>query len=106
MPPAPRFSYESSHHDRMKGLGGPDEELVTKYAAELDGVLAVYDGILAKQKYLAGDEITLPDIFHLPYGSMVRGLGYDGLFEKYPNVKRWWDELVARESWTKVTGGK
>jgi len=90
----------------MKGLGATDEEMVKKHAANLDAAFAVYDGILAKQKYLAGDEITLADLFHLPYGKMVKGLGFSNIFTKYQNVNKWFDGLEARESWQKVTGGK
>jgi glutathione S-transferase len=63
----------------------------------------VYDGILAKQAYLAGDNITLADLFHLPYGVMAKNLGFSNTFEKYPNVKKWFEALMARDSWTQVT---
>ncbi|KAL2075178.1 hypothetical protein VTL71DRAFT_120 [Oculimacula yallundae] len=90
----------------MKGLGATDEEMVKKHAAALEASLAVYDGILAKQAYLAGDELTLADLFHLPYGKMVKGLGFADLFAKFPNVDKWFTALEKRETWVKVTGGK
>lgn len=90
----------------MKGLGATDDEAVKKYATNLDATFSVYDGILAKQAYLAGDEVTLADLYHLPYGKMVKGVGFADLFAKYPNVNRWFDALEARESWKKVSGGK
>ncbi len=86
----------------MRG-NSTDEAQVAKYAKELDATLKVYDGILAKQSYLAGDELTLADLFHLPYGKMCKTLGFADLFEgKYGNVKRWFDALEARESWVKA----
>ena len=30
-----------------------------------------YERILSKQKYLAGDDLTLVDLFHLPHGQLV-----------------------------------
>ncbi|KAH6716416.1 putative glutathione S-transferase [Leptodontidium sp. MPI-SDFR-AT-0119] len=90
----------------MQGMGATDEEAVKKHAAKLDATLAVYEGILAQHAYLAGDELTLADLFHLPYGTMVRGLGFTDVFAKYPNVAKWFDALEARESWQKVSGGK
>jgi glutathione S-transferase len=87
---------------RMKGLGGPDEAKVAEYAAQLDGALAVYEGILAKQAYLAGNEVTLADLFHLPYGTFLKKLGYSEAFDKYPHVSKWFAGLEARESWKKV----
>jgi glutathione S-transferase len=88
---------------RWKGLGGPDEAQLAKLAAALDTTLAVYEGLLQKHKYLAGDELTLADLFHIPYGKMARDVGYLELFEKYPHVAKWFDGLLARESWKKTT---
>ncbi|KAF7324912.1 Glutathione S-transferase [Mycena kentingensis (nom. inval.)] len=51
----------------------------------LDATLGVYENILAKQKYLVGDTITLG--------------GVDGLTSKGPNVKRWWEEISNRPSY-------
>ena len=87
----------------MKGMGDTDPAAVARHVANLDATVTVYDGILSRQKYLAGDEVTLADLFHLPYGKMARDLGHKDVFDKYTNVKRWWDELENRESWKKAT---
>ncbi|KAJ7097165.1 thioredoxin-like protein [Mycena belliarum] len=47
----------------------PDKAVFDTLIAGLSAKLEVYEIILGKQKYLAGDEITLADLFHLPYGS-------------------------------------
>lgn len=70
---------------------------------QLDATLEGYERILSKQPYLAGDKVTLADLYHLPYGVMVEGLGAADLFAKYPAFKKWWDGLKARESWKKIT---
>lgn len=57
---------------------------------------------IAKQKYLAGDELTLVDLFHLPNGSALKAFGYKGTFEKYPNVDKWFTGLQERETWVKA----
>lgn len=75
---------------------------MARYTADLDGVFAVYNSILAKQAYLAGNEVTLADLFHLPYGKLVKDVSGDGLFLKYPNVNRWFSGLEKRDSWIKV----
>jgi glutathione S-transferase len=87
----------------MKGLGAPDEAKVAQYAAQLDSALAVYEGILSKQAYLGGNELTLADLFHVPYGTLVKKLGYSEIFDKYPHVSKWFAGLEARESWKKVS---
>ena len=87
----------------MKGLGPPDEARVAQAEADFDTVLAVYDKILAKQKYLAGDELTLADLFHLPNASALKAFGYKETFEKYPNVDKWFTGLQEKETWIKAT---
>lgn len=90
---------------RHLGRGDPDDARVQDLATKLDKALAGYDTILGRQKYLAGDEISLADLFHLPYGSLIRTLGYKKTFEKYPNVEKWFAELAARETWVKISSG-
>ncbi|KAH6708809.1 glutathione S-transferase, partial [Leptodontidium sp. MPI-SDFR-AT-0119] len=99
--PAEGIAYEKIYK-LMKGEGPTDEAQVAKYAARLDSTLAVYDRVLSKQKYPAGDEVTLADLLHLPYGKIVKALGFKGTFEKYANVDKWFVALEARESWIKV----
>jgi glutathione S-transferase len=81
-----------------------DEARVAEVTNTLAGKIAAYEVILGKQRYLAGDELTLADLFHLPYGSYLALHGVDYLenAEKYPNVARWWKELRSRPTWQKV----
>lgn len=69
---------------------------------DLDAVLAVYNDKLATQKYIAGNELTLADLFHLPNGAGLMAGKWKEVFEKYPNVNRWLKELQERESWTRA----
>ncbi|KAI0789600.1 glutathione S-transferase [Abortiporus biennis] len=106
-------SYEASNFDPfasgiaaervfkpMKGFA-TDEKVVASYTATLEGKLDAYEKILSKQKYLAGDDVTLADLFHLPYGTMLAPQGVDVLenAEKRPNVVRWWKDISSRPSW-------
>ncbi|KAI0298227.1 glutathione S-transferase [Russula brevipes] len=60
---------------------------------------------LPSSKYLAGDEVTLADLFHLPYGSIIFDqFGYGGL-DKRPNVERWWKDISSRPAWRAVKDG-
>ncbi|XP_006455221.1 hypothetical protein AGABI2DRAFT_121158 [Agaricus bisporus var. bisporus H97] len=76
------------------------EELKTSLAAKLD----VYDEILSKQKYIAGDNVTLADLFHLPYGSLLAPAGIN-LIQERPHVARWFNELQNRPSWQAIKDG-
>ncbi|KAI4119313.1 MAG: hypothetical protein LQ338_007297 [Usnochroma carphineum] len=87
---------------KMKDLGPPDEARVAQAEADLDEVFAYYDKLLAQQKYLAGNEITVVDLFHLPNGSALKAFGYKATFEKYPNVDKWFTGLQKRETWVKA----
>ncbi|KAJ7641065.1 hypothetical protein FB45DRAFT_352399 [Roridomyces roridus] len=82
-----------------------DEVALAGYVEELREKLKVYDVILGKQKYVAGDvsrlllqkvlnltwasqEFTLADIFHLMYMPMVVSNGIDVVTTSGPNVAR------------------
>ncbi|KAJ7267951.1 glutathione S-transferase [Mycena rebaudengoi] len=77
------------------------EENLKTFSAKLD----VYEAILGKQKYLAGDEVTLVDLFHLPYGAPLEKTGSDLVTTKGPNVTRWFSDLQARDLWVAVKDG-
>lgn len=83
----------------MKSLGVPDMDRVAQAEQDLDSVLAVYDSKLATQKYIAGDEITLADLFHLPNAAAWMAGRWKEVFEKYPNVNKWLEGLRGRETW-------
>nr|GAT55045.1 predicted protein [Mycena chlorophos] len=68
-------------------------------------VLEVYDEILSRQKYVAGNELTIVDYFHLsPMDDLVKhGIVGDVMAcETRPNVARWWSEISTRPEWLKL----
>jgi glutathione S-transferase len=82
-----------------------DESVVAELVPRLEIKLDGYEAILSKQKYLTGDELTLADLFHLPYGVIIFDNLQLGGLDKRPHLKRWWDELCARPSWQAVKDG-
>jgi glutathione S-transferase len=86
----------------MIKLGESNETRVDQLKEQLNDKLDVYDKILSKQSYLAGDVFTLADLFHLPYGSWLVKVGEEDLFNSRPNVKKWWDRITSRSSWKTV----
>ncbi|KNG88044.1 glutathione S-transferase PM239X14 [Aspergillus nomiae NRRL 13137] len=96
-----QISFEKVFKPR-KGLGPTDEARVQVLFSQLTPTLEGYERILSKQKYLAGDQVTLADLAHLPYGVFVEQFGFADLLPKYPHVQKWWEELKARESWKKI----
>ncbi|EIM86312.1 glutathione S-transferase-like protein [Stereum hirsutum FP-91666 SS1] len=78
-----------------------DEEAVKAPLATLNAKLDVYEKILGKQKYLAGDDLTLADLYHLPNGHFLDVGGIDALTVR-PNVARWWKDISSRPAWLAV----
>ncbi|KAJ3563252.1 hypothetical protein NP233_g9059 [Leucocoprinus birnbaumii] len=87
-----------------KGLFGlaTDLAIIAEAKKTIIQKMDIYEGILSKQKYLAGDELTLADIGHIPImGRLVEEVRLE-LGAGRPNVQRWIDELLSRESWRVV----
>jgi len=78
-----------------------DEKHFAEELGKLKDKLDVFDKILSKHKYLAGDEISLVDLLCIPGGSMFPLCGIHVLEEK-PNVARWWKDISSRPSWLAV----
>jgi len=91
----------------FKELDGekPDEVEVAKHKAAVLNSLDVYEKVLANSKFLTGDELSLADLFHLPFGIYAI---IPEFLENRPNVSRWWSALTNLPSWVKVTaeGGR
>ena len=52
------------------GYSGYNETYVKALEANLALALKGYEYILSKQTFLAGDELTLVDLFHISHGSL------------------------------------
>lgn len=69
---APHTSCQNRSPAHTHSRGAPtDQKRVETLTATLAKKLQGYERILEKQRYLAGDKLTLADIFHLPYGKMA-----------------------------------
>lgn len=81
-----------------------DEVNVKRLTDLLELRLAGHERILARHRYLAGDEVSLADFFHLPFGFMLLDLGIP-FFEdanKFPNVARWWQDVSSSQAFQEV----
>jgi len=82
----------------------PDEEKAKQAIEDLLRKFEVYERLLSKQKYIAGDELTLADFYHLPIGTLLPLCGVS-ITHGRPNVERWFNEISSRPSWQKVKDG-
>jgi len=82
----------------------PDKPLIEKSEKQLSQVLDIYDQKLALSEYLAGDDFTLADLYHLPNSHYLVSRSERGrsLFTSRKNLDRWWKTISARPSWKKV----
>ncbi|KAG6328218.1 hypothetical protein ID866_10871, partial [Astraeus odoratus] len=88
----------------LRGLQ-TDVKVVEERLAQLNAKLDAYEVILSKQRYLAGDNVTLADLQHLPYGTvLITAGGYPDLFKGRPSVERWLNELYNRAMWQEIIG--
>ncbi|KIM58480.1 hypothetical protein SCLCIDRAFT_1218602 [Scleroderma citrinum Foug A] len=87
---------------KYHGIEG-NEAIVKERLDVLNKKLDAYNVILGKQKFLAGDNVTLADLLHLPCGTVVATLaGLPEIFTSQPNVARWWNDLFTRPTWQDI----
>ena len=80
-----------------------DYAVIAENERKLQQVLNVYDEILSKNEYLAGDEFTLADLSHLPDSQyIVNSERGRKLFTSRKNVARWFDMISRRKAWAQV----
>jgi GST-like protein len=73
----------------------PHAPSVQAFKDRLQGFFKVWDGLLAKRRYAAGDEISVADLSL--YAGYARTKGAQpALLEGLPNLGRWADEMAAR----------
>ncbi|TAQ89237.1 hypothetical protein B7494_g2444 [Chlorociboria aeruginascens] len=80
----------------------PDPKLVEFFKSGLAPKLDIFDGILAKQAYMAGNEFSLIDIHYYPYMTKLIQGGNGDMINDRPNIKAWWEKISAREAWKKA----
>lgn len=67
-------------------------------------VLEVYEARLSKHRYLAGDFFSFADLNHFASAFyFMDATPYASLFDSYPHVKAWREDIMSRPSFKKVT---
>ncbi|BAT82790.1 hypothetical protein VIGAN_03285400 [Vigna angularis var. angularis] len=69
---------------------------------ELGEMMEIYENTLGKSRYLAGDEFTLADLFHLPSVHNLVNITHTAPLFASPNLSRWWNDISSRHSWKKL----
>lgn len=78
----------------------PLPHAIERFRNEGNRVLGVLDGALAKQAFVAGDELTIADIAH--FGWLWRREFAGFTFDAAPNLARWYARLEARPAFQRA----
>ncbi|CAG8513966.1 33804_t:CDS:2 [Racocetra persica] len=105
------ISYEVSYYEPLLKtivlqevfkLHPENHEIIKHTCEEIDKVLKVYDKLLEGKEYLNG-EFSLADLLHCPYTQYIySSTKHNDLWDKRPNVKKWWDRISNRDAWKKA----
>lgn len=82
-----------------KNIAGDPAQLeygTRRFVGEVDRLCGVMDAQLSANRYLAGGEYSIADIITWPWAMLAGRLIDESLWEKFPNLKRWVDEVGAR----------
>lgn len=73
-----------------------------RFLGEVDRLAGVMDTQLSIHPYLAGSDYSIADMITWPWAMFLNRLsapeGSDGGWDAYPNVKRWVDDVGARDA--------
>ncbi|KAJ4328706.1 hypothetical protein N0V84_000898 [Fusarium piperis] len=84
---------------KLRSLGETDQTIVAQHKAQLVQVLDYYEKILEKQDYLAGQNYSLVDLFHVPWIGFIKDrLQLPELIDSRKNVTAWCQRVSSREA--------
>lgn len=69
---------------------------IKRFTGEVDRLCGVMDAQLSANRFLAGEEYSIADIITWPWAMLAGRLFDEGVWETFPNLKRWVDEVGQR----------
>ena len=67
-----------------------------RFVGEVDRLAGVMDAQLSANEYIAGSDYTIADMINWPWAMLIGRMIDEGVWETFPNLKRWVDVLRAR----------
>ncbi|MEQ8485559.1 MAG: glutathione S-transferase N-terminal domain-containing protein [Pseudomonadales bacterium] len=67
-----------------------------RFVGEVDRLCGVMDAQLSANAYLAGDEYSIADMITWPWARLAGRLIDEAVWETFPHLKRWVDQVGAR----------
>ena len=69
---------------------------IKRFVGEVDRLSGVMDAQLSVHRFLAGDDYSIADIAAWPWAMLMDRLIDETVWEGFPHLKRWVDEIKAR----------
>ena len=69
-----------------------------RFVGEVDRLSGVMDAQLSANQYLAGADYTIADIITWPWAMAIGRLIDESMWETFPHLKRWVDDVGARDA--------
>ncbi|KAL6898449.1 glutathione S-transferase [Trichoderma evansii] len=82
---------------KFQGLD-PVPEILEDNTNSLSAKLEIFNRILETQRYMAGSEFSLVDIFFVPYVNRMFKMEIGNLIMDRPHLKIWWESVSSRPS--------
>lgn len=82
-----------------KNITDDPDQLVygtNRFVGEVDRLCGVMDAQLSINQFLSGDDYTIADMASWPWARLLARLIDENIWESFPNVKRWVDEVRSR----------
>lgn len=67
-----------------------------RFVGEVDRLAGVMDAQLSANEYITGSDYTIADMINWPWAMLIGRMIDEGVWETFPNLKRWVDVLRAR----------
>ncbi|KAL7933867.1 glutathione S-transferase [Trichoderma chlorosporum] len=84
--------------------GETDVEKCKLLRESLLRVVDLLDKRLEDQQFMAGDKLTVADLFFVPYMHHLDKTVYPTLLDSRPHLSAWWKRMINRESYKHVFG--
>ncbi len=84
-----------------KNIAGDPKQLeygTRRFVGEVDRLSGVMDAQLSANQFLAGADYTIADIITWPWAMAIGRLIDESMWDKFPHLKRWVDEVGARDA--------
>lgn len=90
--PAGRIAFELFVKKFMGSL--PNEDIVSDAQQSLETFFDVAERLLQQRNYMAGNELSLVDIYYIPTIQRLFACGHGDLIMRRKAVSAWWDRCI------------